>query len=62
MAAVFPIKPVWEQPGSSRIPFWAYTDESLYKRELERLFYQGHWCYVGPVSYTHLTLPTILLV
>ena len=47
MAAVFPIKPVWEQPGSSRIPFWAYTDESLYKRELERLFYQGHWCYVG---------------
>jgi salicylate 5-hydroxylase large subunit len=47
MAAVFPIKPVWEQQGSSRIPFWAYTDEALYKRELERLFYQGHWCYVG---------------
>ena len=47
MAAVFPIKPVWDQPGSSRIPFWAYTDESLYKRELERMFYQGHWCYVG---------------
>jgi salicylate 5-hydroxylase large subunit len=47
MAAVFPVKPVWDQPGSSRIPFWAYTDESLYKRELERLFYQGHWCYVG---------------
>jgi salicylate 5-hydroxylase large subunit len=47
MAAVFSIKPVWDQPGSSRIPFWAYTDEALYKRELERLFYQGHWCYVG---------------
>ncbi|MES2263645.1 MAG: aromatic ring-hydroxylating dioxygenase subunit alpha [Pseudomonadota bacterium] len=47
MAAVFPIKPVWDQPGSSRIPFWAYTDEALYKRELERMFYQGHWCYVG---------------
>ncbi len=47
MATVFPIKPVWAQPGSSRIPFWAYTDESLYKRELERMFYQGHWCYVG---------------
>ena len=45
--AVFPIKPVWEQPGSSRIPFWAYTDGELYKRELERFFYQGHWCYVG---------------
>ncbi len=47
MSTVFPIKPVWDQPGSSRIPFWAYTDESLYKRELERMFYQGHWCYVG---------------
>jgi salicylate 5-hydroxylase large subunit len=47
MAAVFPIKPVWDHPGSSRIPFWAYTDEALYTRELERMFYQGHWCYVG---------------
>jgi salicylate 5-hydroxylase large subunit len=45
--AVFPVQPVWESEGSSRIPFWAYTDESLYKRELERLFYHGHWCYVG---------------
>jgi salicylate 5-hydroxylase large subunit len=47
MAAVFPIKPVWDQPGSSRIPFWAYTDDTLYKHELERMFYHGHWCYVG---------------
>jgi salicylate 5-hydroxylase large subunit len=45
--AIFPIKPVWEQQGSSRIPFWAYTDTDLYKRELERFFYQNHWCYVG---------------
>ena len=44
---VFPIQPVWESSGSSRIPFWAYTDEALYKRELERFFYHGHWCYVG---------------
>jgi salicylate 5-hydroxylase large subunit len=44
---VFPIKPVWESSGSSRIPFWAYTDTDLYKRELERFFYHGHWCYVG---------------
>jgi len=47
MATVFPIKPVWEDQGSSRVPFWAYTDEALYQRELERLFYRGHWCYVG---------------
>jgi salicylate 5-hydroxylase large subunit len=44
---VFPIKPVWDQPGSSRIPFRAYTDPELYQRELERFFYHGHWCYVG---------------
>lgn len=37
----------WEGDGSSRIPFWAYTREDLYQRELERLFYAGHWCYVG---------------
>jgi len=44
---VFPAEPRWQAEGSSRIPFWAYTDAALYKRELERLFYHGHWCYVG---------------
>jgi salicylate 5-hydroxylase large subunit len=44
---VFPKDPAWEGQGSSRVPFWAYTDEALYKRELERFFYNGHWCYVG---------------
>lgn len=33
--------------GSSRIPYWAYTDPEVYQRELERFFYTGHWCYVG---------------
>jgi salicylate 5-hydroxylase large subunit len=33
--------------GTHRIPFATYTDEALYQRELERLFYKGHWCYVG---------------
>ncbi|MDR7095709.1 aromatic ring-hydroxylating dioxygenase subunit alpha [Hydrogenophaga laconesensis] len=37
----------WREPGTSRVPFWAYTDPSLYQRELERLFYGPHWCYVG---------------
>jgi salicylate 5-hydroxylase large subunit len=37
----------WSEPGTSRVPFWAYTDPSLYQRELERLFYGPHWCYVG---------------
>lgn len=36
----------WEN-GTSRIPFDAYTDEALYRRELERFFYGRHWSYVG---------------
>ena len=37
----------WEPGNISRIPFAAYTDPDVYRRELERLFYSGHWCYVG---------------
>ncbi|MFL6691733.1 MAG: aromatic ring-hydroxylating oxygenase subunit alpha, partial [Ramlibacter sp.] len=37
----------WPGTGSSRVPFWAYTDAQLYQRELERIFYGRHWCYVG---------------
>ena len=45
--SVFPTDPAWEGQGTSRIPFWAYTDPEIYKRELDRLFYNKHWCYVG---------------
>src|SRR5690554_4434775 len=44
---VFPKDPKWRAEGTSRIPFWAYTDQDIYKKELERLFYHGHWCYIG---------------
>ena len=37
----------WAAEGSSRVPFWAYTDAQLYQRELEKIFYGDHWCYVG---------------
>jgi len=37
----------WDAPGSSRVPFWAYTDAQVYRRELDRIFYGEHWCYVG---------------
>jgi salicylate 5-hydroxylase large subunit len=37
----------WREPGSSRVPFWAYTDAQLYQRELDKLFYGDHWSYVG---------------
>ncbi|MEJ8857149.1 aromatic ring-hydroxylating dioxygenase subunit alpha [Variovorax robiniae] len=37
----------WHDAGTSRIPFAAYTDDALHREELARLFYKGHWCYVG---------------
>lgn len=37
----------WESEGSSQVPFWAYTREDLYKKELDKFFYSGHWCFVG---------------
>ncbi|RKP44144.1 Rieske 2Fe-2S domain-containing protein [Trinickia fusca] len=33
--------------GVTRTPFSIYTDEELYRRELERFFYAKHWCYIG---------------
>ncbi|NML46378.1 Rieske 2Fe-2S domain-containing protein [Ramlibacter sp. G-1-2-2] len=37
----------WSGAGSSRVPFWAYTDPQLYSQELQKIFYGPHWCYVG---------------
>ena len=37
----------WDRPGSSRVPFWAYTDPQLYQQEMEKIFYGPHWSYVG---------------
>jgi len=39
--------PAWKREGTARLPFWLYTDEDIYQRELERLFYGPHWSYVG---------------
>ncbi|CUJ48717.1 Anthranilate 1%2C2-dioxygenase large subunit [Achromobacter sp. 2789STDY5608633] len=44
---VFPQQIRWETNDTSRIPFQAYTDEGIYRKELDRFFYQNHWCYVG---------------
>ena len=43
----FPSDVRWESEGTSRIPFKTYTDDEIYKLELERFFYKAHWCYVG---------------
>ena len=37
----------WAGTGSSRVPFWAYTDAQLYQRELKTIFYGAHWSFVG---------------
>ena len=39
--------PRWGDAPTSRAPGWVYTDAALYREELERFFYRGHWCYVG---------------
>ena len=31
----------------TEIPYQTYTNPEIYKTELERFFYTGHWCYVG---------------
>lgn len=45
--STFPEQLRWESDGTSRIPFMAYTDAELHKKELERFFYTRHWNYVG---------------
>jgi salicylate 5-hydroxylase large subunit len=37
----------WGPAPTSRVPGWAYTDRTVYEREMERFFYRGHWRYVG---------------
>ena len=37
----------WGDAPTSRVPGWVYTDPDVYRQEMERFFYKGHWCYVG---------------
>ncbi|WP_295639090.1 aromatic ring-hydroxylating dioxygenase subunit alpha [uncultured Methylibium sp.] len=37
----------WGDAPTSRAPGWVYTDPEVYREELERFFYRGHWAYVG---------------
>ncbi len=37
----------WGDAPTSRAPGRIYTDEAVYREELQRFFYRGHWCYVG---------------
>jgi len=42
-----PLTPTWDHEDTSRIPYWAYTNQDVYQQELEKFFYTKHWCYVG---------------
>ena len=46
-ASAFPRPLAWEGESTHRIPFGAYTSDEIHRKELERFFYRGHWCYVG---------------
>jgi len=37
----------WPDEGLSRIPDWVYTDETIYQREVERIFHGRTWNYVA---------------
>ncbi len=38
---------VWPAEGDSRVPYWVYTDEAIYRREVERIFEGPTWSYLG---------------
>lgn len=37
----------WPKEGYTRVPAWIYSDEEIYRRELEHLFGGNTWSYVG---------------
>ena len=41
------LKRTWPAQGSSRVPYWAYTDPEVYQREQERIFSGSCWAYVA---------------
>ena len=37
----------WPEGGITRVPYWAYSDEGVFRREMERVFCGASWAYVG---------------
>ena len=51
------------KPNSGNLPDWSETDKSAIEELIISMAKDGHTtAMIGTVSYTHLTLPTILLV
>jgi apoptosis-inducing factor 3 len=38
---------VWPEQGLTRVPDWVYTDDAIYRREVERIFHGRSWNYVA---------------
>ena len=38
---------IWPDEGLHRIPDWVYTDDTVYQREVERIFHGRTWNYVA---------------
>ncbi len=37
----------WPAQGDARVPYWVYTDEAIYRREIERIFHGPTWNFVA---------------
>ena len=37
----------WPEGGTTRVPFWAYSDPEVYQREIDRIFCGDSWSYIG---------------
>ncbi len=37
----------WPADDGSRVPYWIYTDEDVYRSELDRIWYGRNWLYAG---------------
>jgi len=47
MSASDPASRVWPAEGLTRVPYWAYQDEDIYRREQERIFRGATWNFLG---------------
>ncbi|MDE0334281.1 MAG: hypothetical protein OXI64_04935, partial [Defluviicoccus sp.] len=44
--AAAPADLIWPN-DETQVPDWVYTDERIYEREQERIFFGRHWNFVG---------------
>ena len=35
----------WETDDAGKVPYWVYTDQAVYDRELQRIWCGPHWLY-----------------